>query len=77
MAEEVGIFESLAFDVVFAEFAPVVEEDADDAALYLYVFRVGLDRIEAFKEMEHLVGVVEQATGEGVVDAGGCRIFAV
>lgn len=51
MAEEKSVFEPLAICVVFAYLAPVVEENADDAAFYLDVIRIGVDRIDAFEEV--------------------------
>ena len=75
--QQEAIFQTFAFYIVLAEFTPIVEEDANDDAFYLDVVGIRINGIDSFKEVEHLIGVVEQSSRECVVHAGGSRIFAV
>ena len=54
-----------------------MEEDADDDALHLDVLRIRIDRVDAFQQVQHLPGVVQQTAGECMMYTRGSRILAV
>ena len=77
MSQQIHVLGRLTVGGVLLSLAPVVEHYGKHAALQLHAVIVWHGRIYALKHVEHLIGVVEQSAGKGMVHRRGGRILQV
>ena len=62
--------------IIFIHLTVVVEEDGENATLEFHIV-VRQDGIDAFKHVQHLIGVVQKSTLESVMNRCGCGIEGI